>query len=385
MGELFSVLDSLATDDVHAIAELALLDRAETLLTARNRLDAEIARSLQAADARQVTVTHCGRTTRSWLVEEQLLGSDEAARRMKVARMLPYYPVLAAAMAAGEVTHEHVRVILRCLRGLPLSLHEAAEAELTEAAKYADPGSLGRLCREIRTRMGVEDAEAAAERRYASRWLTASHTLDGMVHLEGMLDPESGATLTAALTPLMQRLGSEDDRTTGQRRADALADLARFSLRGARLPDHNGDRPHVMVTIPWSELRNGIGAGQLSHATLNGYEVTPATARRLACDADIIPVVLGGRGEVLDLGRSSRLFSRAQRRARALEDGGCVWPKCQAGLDRCHVHHLDFWWQGGRTDKDRGANLCSFHHWLVHHTNWTINRKPAGRIEVHRT
>jgi hypothetical protein len=385
MGELASVLDSLAGDDVHAIPELALLDRTETLLTARNRLDAEIARSLQASDVRQVMTTHCGRTTKSWLVEEQLLGSDEAARRMKVARLLPYYPVLAAALAAGEISHEHARVILGCLRGLPSSLHDAAAAELTEAATYADPGSLGRLCREIRARMGVEDAEEAAQRRYASRWVTTSHTLDGMLHIEGMLDPESGATLTAALTPLMHRVGTEDERTTGQRRADALTDLARFSLRDGGLPDHNGERPHVMVTIPWSELQHGIAAGQLPQARLNGYEITPETARRLACDADIIPAVLGGRGEILDLGRSSRLFSRAQRRARAVEDGGCVWPKCQAGLERCHVHHLDFWWRGGKTDKDNGANLCSFHHWLAHHSDWTVRRNAAGKIEVRRT
>jgi hypothetical protein len=141
----------------------------------------------------------------------------------------------------------------------------------------------------------------------------------------------------------------------------------------------------VIITIPYQELRDGLAAGQLGHGRINGMPITPATARRQACDANLIPAVLGGASEVLDLGRSRRIFSRAQRRAAALRDGGCVWPKCQAALARCELHHPTYWENGGKTDHHNSANVCPFHHWLVHHTNWTLTRNANGQIEVRRT
>ena len=139
------------------------------------------------------------------------------------------------------------------------------------------------------------------------------------------------------------------------------------------------------MTIPFTELRDGLQPGQLGHATLNGAPITPATARRLACEANLIPAVLGAETEILDLGRSRRIFSRAQRRAAALRDQGCVFPKCQTELARCQLHHLTFWEHGGPTDFHKSAYVCPFHHWLVHHTPWTITRNTQGKIEILRT
>jgi hypothetical protein len=386
MSELFSALDSLAADDLHAMAEPTLLARTESLLSARSRLDAEIARSLQVMDARDVTVHECGRTVRSWLVEEQRLAREDATRRMLVARATPFHPELTAAMATGELSHEHARLILGCLRRLPGEWAVVAESELIEASRRVDPTSLGQLCRELRVRSCAdEDAEALAQRMYDERWLTMSTTFEGMVHLEGMLDPESGATVAAALGPMLVRAGADDTRLAAQRRADALVELARRALAAGALPDHGGDRPQVVVTIPWTELRDGIAAGQPSRASLNGVPITPSIARRIACDAGILPAVLGADGEILDLGRSQRLFSKAQRRAAALRDGGCVFPDCQAHLERCQLHHLDFWEHGGRSDLHNSAYLCAFHHWLVHNSRWAITRDGQGRIEVQRT
>lgn len=387
MSELFSVLDTLATEDVHAMAEPRLLVSIEELLIARDRLDGVLAVRLQAADARQVTAHECGRTTRSWLVEEAHLAPEAAGRWMGLARALPFYPSIRSAVLAGEISHDHARVIAGCLRRLPAQWCDAAEAELVDAARQVDPVALGELCRELRLRSGAdEDAEAAAQRIYDARWATVSRTFEGMTHLEAMLDPESGATLVAALAPLVAPAGAIDPRRVEQRRADALVELAEFSLTHAELSDHTGERPQVTVTIPWSELRDEATRRGLGNATISGnIPITPRAARMLACDARVIPAVLGAEGEVLDLGRSTPTWSRAQRRARRLVDRGCTFPKCQAGLDRCQIHHLRHWALGGPTDVTNGAHLCRFHHWLVHHTGWTISRNTHGRIEVRRT
>jgi Domain of unknown function (DUF222) len=386
MSELLSVIDALAAVDARTLSEPDALVDLEELLRARDQLDGVIAARLQVADSRDVTVHECGRHTRSWLVEEMRLSPDEAGRRMTVARSSVFHPIVGADTLAGDISHDHARVILSCLRRLLPSWRELAESELVEAARVVDPVSLGRLCRELRLRTGAdEDAEAAAQRRFESRWATITSTFDGMTHLEAMLDPECGAVLTAALAPLMTRAGEIDERTSSQRRADALVDLARRALDSGRLPDHGGDRPHVMAIVPFDELRDGVATRQLDSARLNGVAITAESARRIACDANILPAVLGSRGEVLDLGRSQRTWSIAQRRAAALRDSGCVFPGCQAGLERCQLHHLEFWANGGRSDLRNSAYVCHFHHWLVHHSTWTITRNVVGTIEVCRT
>jgi hypothetical protein len=217
-----------------------------------------------------------------------------------------------------------------------------------------------------------------------------------------MLDPESGRTLLAAVEAMMAAsqppvdsdghpFGDKDSelRTVGQRRADALVDLAHHALADGDLPDHGGDRPQVLVTIRYDDLAGQLAAADAA-GTLNGplgpIPVSPETARRLACDADIIPVVLGGDGAVLNLGRSQRTWTTAQRRAARLRDQGCVFPKCQAPLNTCDLHHLQLWARGGPTDHDNSAHLCHFHHWLVHHRNWDITRdRITKQIHVRRT
>jgi hypothetical protein len=385
-SDLTSVLDALAAVDVHDLPEPAALIHTEAVLDAKNRMSAIAARALQSCDVRDVTVNECGRTTKSWLIEEQHLSPKDAGRQMWVARRLPTHPAIADALGAAEINHEHARVIIGCLMKLSADWREAAEAELIAFARDHDPAMLSALCREIRVRSGAdEDAEAAAQRKYDSRYLTMNSTMDGMVHVDGLLDPESAATINAALTPLMGKATVLDVRTTAQHRADALVELARLALGFGDLPDHGGERPQVMVTIPLAELLNGIDRSELGHAMMNGREITPATARMVACDANIIPAVLSGRSEVLDLGRSQPTWSRAQRRAGRLEDQGCTWPSCQAGLERCQIHHIDEVANGGPTDKDNGTHICHFHHWLVHHSRWRIWRNAEGRIEVSRT
>jgi hypothetical protein len=396
MSELLSVIDAMTAVDPHALGPAGLIVEMEELIEARDRLDAVLASRLQAADVIGATVDECGRSTRGWLVEEMRRSPAEARRALFVARSLPSHPLVAAAFAAGDISADHARVIVSCLRELRAEQREWASEVLIEAARSMDPTTLGQVIREIRLRTGADESrEAAAERRFAGRYLRTSTTFDGMVHLEGMLDPEAGRTVVAALEALTHKTHSDhdadviDSRTVPQRRADALVDLAHYSLSGGVLPDHGGDRPTVMVTIDYQQL-----AGQLDDtftaATLNGpygpTPITPQTARRIACDADIFPALLGRDGTILNLGRAQRTWTTAQRRAARLRDQGCVFPTCQTSLNQCHLHHIQHWAKGGPTDHDNSAHLCHFHHGLVHHKNWTITRdKTIKKIRVSRT
>jgi hypothetical protein len=123
------------------------------------------------------------------------------------------------------------------------------------------------------------------------------------------------------------------------------------------------------VTTTLAELRAELaGAGHLdTDATLSA-----AALRELACDALVVPAVLGGCAQVLDLGRSTRVWNRAQRRAIALRDRGCVAPGCDRPPHDCQVHHCWHWVDGGPTDMTNGALLCGFHHRMVHRQGWTV-------------
>jgi hypothetical protein len=100
--------------------------------------------------------------------------------------------------------------------------------------------------------------------------------------------------------------------------------------------------------------------------TSTGQVLSPGTVRRLACDAQLIPMVLGGDSELLDLGHGERYFTPAQRRAVARRDGHCTYPACTRPAAWCDIHHLRWWSRGGRTDLDNAALLCERHHTLVH-------------------
>ncbi|QTG79429.1 HNH endonuclease signature motif containing protein [Arthrobacter crystallopoietes] len=161
----------------------------------------------------------------------------------------------------------------------------------------------------------------------------------------------------------------QDPRTREQQLLDGLVAGCKLALATDELPDTGGHRPQVMVTIGYQELCSEIaGSG---HAVFGGL-VTSKTARRIACDADIIPVVLGSKGEILDVGRKQRFFNRAMRRALVARDKGCAFPDCCIPAVWAEAHHIKPWWDGGLTEVANGALLCSFHHALMDNGNWEI-------------
>ena len=149
-----------------------------------------------------------------------------------------------------------------------------------------------------------------------------------------------------------------------------LVGACQIALFTDKLPSAGGHRPQVMVTIDYQDLVKQIGTS--GRAVFTGL-ITPRTVRKMACDADLIPIVFGGKGEVLDIGRAQRLFTPAQRRALVARDKGCAFPGCTMPAHWTEAHHIRFWKKHkGRTSVANGVLLCSFHHHLVHAGDWII-------------
>ncbi|MFC7724815.1 DUF222 domain-containing protein, partial [Nocardioides sp. GCM10028917] len=162
------------------------------------------------------------------------------------------------------------------------------------------------------------------------------------------------------------------------------------SLNPTRLPIHGGDATTLVVTVSHDALKADLatadllGAGLVPGDDLTGDRITAAQARRLACTAKILPVVLGGDSLPLDLGRTRRLFTPTQRKALLVRDRTCRAEGCDIPATWCEAHHLDPWHTGGRTDLANAILLCSHHHHRIHDTGYRTDRLPNGDHRFHR-
>jgi hypothetical protein len=193
---------------------------------------------------------------------------------------------------------------------------------------------------------------------------------DGMAEYRLRLDPEGSQVLEAILGPLSAPRPTPacpDLRSSDQRRGEALIEICRrAAAAGGAAPTTT--KAAVFVTVDLKDLRAGTGAGT---TLLTGQLLAPETIRRIACDAAIIPVVLGTHSEVLDIGRARRLFTPGMLRAMWLRDKGCTIPGCGAPPFWADAHHLIHWVDGGPTALTNGALLCGRHHTIAHQRGWT--------------
>jgi hypothetical protein len=312
-----------------------------------------------------------------------------ASKRVHVGRALAdRLPATAAAWEKGALGLEHAVVIDKATRELKdAGQVRVVDEALAGACPWASPHDLAGIAEQIRAATAPEAAADKADKQRMAAKLSLSKTLDGMWRLDGWLDPETGALVNQALGAFTDPTRTGGSGGAGQsealaepnalRRARALGEICRQAAGHAESCNGTGGGRHTMIiTMDWEALRSGLGVG-----TVAGDRSTlPAGAlRRLACDAAIIPAVLGGDGAILDFGRKTRLISPSLRAFLIARDGGCVFPGCDRPASWCDAHHRKAWHDGGCTDRDNLDLLCSKHHHLVHEGWYITIADDAGR------
>ena len=222
----------------------------------------------------------------------------------------------------------------------------------------------------------------------------AQRLLDGLVGACGIALATGGLPAAGGLRPqvmvtidyrdLLTRLGTTPDRTAaGQASTTCGADETGAAGQAGR-PGAGGEAGEAAGQSGPAEAQETAGAAfrpagavQETGSLLFTGPVTASTVRKIACDADIIPVLLGGEGRILDIGRASRIFPPHLRKALIARDRGCAFPGCTIPAPWCEAHHISYWSRGGTTGAENGALLCSHHHHLIHKEAWTI-RLRAG-------
>ena len=319
----------------------------------------------------------------------------EAAKTARRAELFERLPEVNQALAAGEITAGHVDL----LTSIPHKWHHTLEEELQALLRKARVESVDEFRHTVRhwkDQTAKANGEDPHQRRRDNRSCSIRGDRDGIARLNALLDPEAGAIVRNAITHKAQALLRRDqnnDETGTRSYQQRLADALTAICTNPRNANHNEDEggpakgrrePTVVVGIQLSDLQ----AGRDGTAYGTG-PISAETARKLACECAIIPIVLGSNSVVLDMGRKTRLATSHQRLALATRyDNHCTVPGCDRPFEWCHIHHIDHWEHGGPTNLDNLIPVCSRHHTQIHDGRLQIQRhnsqdhwhhKPNGR------
>ena len=338
-----------------------------------------------------------------------LVSQAESSRRVKLGTALrprlglggeqlpPLFPHVAEAVASGAMGIDAAATVVRCLAqaaqcGADPVHVDGAESDLVSSAAHESADNVAVMARAWREALDPDGAQPRDEALRQRRGFVLGRERDGITPFSGACDPMSAAVLRAAfsesnapdvgprfLDDTDAALGSEtistpegeivtqisDPRTREQRQLDVLVGLVRAGVRS----HDQGATAHVTAVIRLDDLIAGTGVGWLDDID---EPVAAESVRELVCDSGFQVLVMGSNGEALTLGRTERFFTRAQRRALAARDGGCVWPGCTAPPSWCDAHHVVEWVQGGPTDVSNGTLLCPAHHHTLHASDFTM-------------
>ncbi len=340
-------------------------------------------------------------STANWWACETQLTRAGAHRKTRLATALasPAHEPVRLALADGALLVDQAEVIIAAIDALPEDLdpeiRSQAQTTLLGYAAEHDAKALRilgkRILEVIAPEIGeaheakvLEKEERDAEAAARFRMFEDGH---GKCHGRFTLPSTHGAMLKKALMAYaapkhrasVDGQAPEPGRPSDHRMGQAFMEyVSRYPAD--RLPHAGGMSATVVVTMTLETLMGGLKAAQLD----TGHRISPGLARKLACEAGIIPAVLGSKSQVLDLGRKTRFHTPAQRIALAIQQGACTTQGCDAPPAMTHTHHDQPWSQGGNTDLTNGRLLCPRHHARAHDPVYSMTRLPNNKVAFHR-
>ncbi len=402
-----SLLDELADPGAFVSVEYAGL--VAEFGRAINRLEAAKLTLIAAADTARVSQSSGMRDTSSWVAKHTRTGGAVAAGEVKLASALAQgltegLSATNTALHEGHVSPAHAAVIVNATNHLPAGLsrdkREAVEVALVEQAKTVDPPTLRKLARRALAAVETDQATVDAHednllrdeetQARAKTRLTLHDNHDGTTTGHFTIPALAAAILKKTLEQMTSPRRNRRDTTQNQQAGapDWIEDWAhRRGLAFVDLLEHlPTDHLHgktaatVVVTINHDHLTQALGAAHLD----TGDHLSAGETRRIACQAGILPAILNGASQPLDLGRTHRFHNQAQRVALATRHATCIAEDCDVPYAWTHLHHRDPWAHGGHTNLNQTDPLCEHHHHLIHNPTYTHHRKPNGTITFHQ-
>ncbi len=403
LARIHAGLDELGRWDLARVSAAGFSELLTEITRAEARLESAKLAVLAAAHRAQAAAASGAASTGQWAA--RIANTDQAVahRQVGIATDLADRVLTRDALADGAISVEHAAIIVRANRDLPARVTQqertTIEAALVSQAQVLAPGALRKAARRALAAIepdrvvvdAHEDALVTSEedRARAKTRLSLHENSDGTVTghftvpaLHGQLLTKIIETITAPtrgrLGAAAAQVGDREERTDWDRaRGLALCELIEH------LPtDHLHPKTAATLLV---KVDQATLAGALKVAGLDtGGDLSAREARRLACGAGLIPTVLNGASQVLDLGRSARLFSEPQRVALGLTHQHCAADGCERPFSWCELHHRKTWASGGTTNLADAVPLCPFHHQRIHDPAYHHIEKPDGGITFHR-
>lgn len=374
MSQLRSAIDELfAVDDATLSVEELAADLAELSHVSQM---AEVLRSRKVKNLSDRGGHHdLGYSSpTAFLVDHAQMSPGHAKRVISYGNAKEKAPHAYAAWVDGRLSTGQAIHLFRAAEAAP-DLYPQAEERLVGIVERLDAVDTRKAVAYWRQAM-EGPGEIDVQKQFARRGVFISGTANGMRRVDGWLTVTAGEALQAALDANMPPPRDGDTRTPRQRRHDALENLCRDWLDNGATPTVGGEKPHIFVHSDLEALK-GIAGGL--HETEGGDILDVDTLRMIACDCSVTRIILGPDSEVLDVGRKTRVWTIAQRRAIIARDRHCQGPGCRANPRHCDIHHEDHWAGGGETTVDKGKLLCRPCHGQAHFTE-RFQRRLRQRI-----
>ncbi|ALX04949.1 HNH endonuclease [Aeromicrobium erythreum] len=342
-----------------------------------NAIDAEkVVLVAEVDEHRDFEAEGCS-SLKNWLRDQLHLDGRQAGQLVRSGRTLRDMPDLESLAVEGAVSLDHVDAFTYAAKHIDPMVVEQCMNPLLDLATHAAPTTVRQAVKKLRATAHPDELDEAWIKGMDRHDLKVSVVGDG-VAVTGFLPFDTGTKLKTVLQSLSAPTCAEDDRPVSIRRVTAL-DALLSSVLDSGLPQDKGVRPHVDLTVDLSRLAHNP---ETATAELAGFgTIGPTQLQQMLCDADLTPILTAGRHAVLDVGRTHRLATPHQRKAVVNRQGGtCAGPGCHGPV--VHVHHVEYWSDGGPTDLANLIGLCPRCHSAVHQGFFTID---PDTHQTHRT
>jgi hypothetical protein len=375
-----------------AISEMNIAELRAFMADIRVR-QAKLDAQMLEANARMISLMHDPVAPTFVIPERELvahggLTSREAREVVSRGLVTEVAPEMGVVLAAGDTTAAHVDALGRGLKiaGAERDAFMAHLPELVEASTTMTASQFDQLVKETAKSVVADDGLSTFERQKRETFFKMRNESDGCLSVSGKFDPISASILKSKIGRLVENMFHSGDKEVpvevmpwiepnDHRQAQAL--IALVNGASETVSDVLA-RAEIVVHVDLETLQHGLHAGGTCRTAL-GADLPVETVRRLACEAEILPVVLDGRSVPIDVGRSKRLATVHQRRALEAMHPTCAIPDCEVIFDHCNVHHIDYWENGGSTDLNNMIPLCSRHHHAAHEGGWKLRLDPETR------
>ena len=385
--------DALATLDPAELAEGSLGDAMLDLLCVRRQIDGSLAMLGGRFSHSSEWAADGSRSAQDWVRGKTSEGFGSVRAVMATAHDLVTFPEVGEALRRGDLGVKHVQVLAGVAADYPrlLAHLQAAQTEIVELAIVSEPPQFRRYLTALCLRLDPMAAAEDRKRRDREFYFRASVLMDGQVRVDGMLPADVGGLLVAALESARRDCTDDavsdafgrpitgpqpvDFRAVGQRNVEALHRILSIAANvDGGLSSVAGQRPSVSVTIPLETLTaepgESVVCGWLERFGVPSQPISTDTARRLACDSALRPLVVDSQGQLVVFGSASRVIGPSMRALVVRRDRHCRFSGCRARIDE--IHHVIFFSHGGPTRSDNLLGLCWHHHHLVHEGGWQL-------------